>query len=82
MQFLWFLIIGGVAGWLAGLFMKGGFGIPVNIVAGIIGAMIGGFVFAMFGLVAIGLIGTMFTALAGAIIFLFIVSLFRRRTRI
>ncbi|MEO1201131.1 MAG: GlsB/YeaQ/YmgE family stress response membrane protein, partial [Pseudomonadota bacterium] len=54
---LMFLIIGGIAGWLAGKFMKGGgFGIAGNIVVGIIGAVIGGWVFGMVGLAATGLI--------------------------
>ena len=48
-----FLLIGAVAGWLAGLIMKGGgFGIPGNIVVGIIGAVIGGFVFSIAGIAA------------------------------
>jgi uncharacterized membrane protein YeaQ/YmgE (transglycosylase-associated protein family) len=48
-----FLVIGGVAGWLAGLFMKGrSFGILGNIVIGVIGAFIGGFVFGLLGLSA------------------------------
>ncbi len=41
---IWFLIIGAVAGWLAGKFTKGsGFGITGNIMVGIIGALVGGF---------------------------------------
>ena len=44
MSFLWFLIIGAVAGWLAGLVMKGGgFGLLINIIVGIVGGVIGGY---------------------------------------
>ncbi len=43
MSWLWFIIIGAVAGWLAGNIMRGGgFGLLVNIIVGIIGALIGG----------------------------------------
>ena len=80
MDFIWFLIIGAVAGWLAGLLMKGrGFGIIGNIIVGCIGALLGGF---LFGLVGIsgggGLIGSLITALIGAIILLLIISFIRK----
>ena len=52
------LSIGGVAGWLAGLIMKGrGFGVLANIGIGIVGAFLGGFVFRLLGLAAQGAIG-------------------------
>ena len=64
---LMFLIIGGIAGWLAGTFMKGGgFGLVGNIVVGIIGAVIGGFVFGLVGLSAGGLIGSIVVSTVGA----------------
>jgi uncharacterized membrane protein YeaQ/YmgE (transglycosylase-associated protein family) len=79
MDFLWFLIIGAVAGWLAGLIMKGdGFGILGNIVIGVIGAFIGGFLFGLLGFSSSGLIGSLITALVGAIVLLFVVGLFKR----
>ncbi|WP_394175487.1 GlsB/YeaQ/YmgE family stress response membrane protein [Thalassotalea litorea] len=71
-----FLIIGGVAGWLAGLLMKGGgFGIIGNIIVGIIGAVIGGYVFGLLGISAGGILGSIITATVGAAILLFIVKL-------
>jgi uncharacterized membrane protein YeaQ/YmgE (transglycosylase-associated protein family) len=77
--FLWFLIIGAVAGWLAGQIMKGkGFGILGNIVVGIVGAMIGGFALGLLGLGGDGLVGSLVTALIGAIILLFIVGLIKK----
>ena len=55
MSFLWFLIIGAVAGWLAGTLVKGGgFGLLGDIVVGIIGAFVGGDLFRTFGVSAGG----------------------------
>jgi uncharacterized membrane protein YeaQ/YmgE (transglycosylase-associated protein family) len=80
MQFLWFLIIGGIAGWIAGLIMQGsGFGIPINILVGIIGAVIGGWLFTLLGVATYGLLGSLITAVLGAVLLLFILSMFSRR---
>lgn len=74
-----FLIIGAVAGWLAGKLMRGGgFGLIGNIAIGIIGAVIGGFVFGMLGITATGLIGSIVTATAGAVLLLFLVDLIKK----
>jgi uncharacterized membrane protein YeaQ/YmgE (transglycosylase-associated protein family) len=74
-----FLAIGAVAGWLAGVLMKGGgFGLLGNIIIGIIGAVIGGAVFGMLGISAGGLVGSIVTATAGAAILLFIVGLVKK----
>ena len=70
-----FLLIGAVAGWLAGRLMKGGgFGLLSNTVIGVVGAMLGGFVFALLGISAGGLIGSIITATVGAALLLFIVG--------
>jgi uncharacterized membrane protein YeaQ/YmgE (transglycosylase-associated protein family) len=69
-----YLAVGGVAGWLAGVIMKGkGFGILGNIVVGIIGGILGGFVFNLLRLRAAGLIGSIVMATAGAVILLFLI---------
>ena len=70
------LIVGGLAGWLAGLIMKGGGqGIVMNIIIGVIGGVIGGWLFGLLGVtVGSGLIGSIITATIGAILLLFIVS--------
>jgi uncharacterized membrane protein YeaQ/YmgE (transglycosylase-associated protein family) len=74
-----FLAIGAVAGWLAGLLMRGGgFGLLVNILVGVVGALIGGFVFGLLGIQAGGLIGSIVTAVAGAVILLFVLGFFKR----
>ncbi len=74
------LIIGGVAGWLAGLIVKGyGFGIVGNIVVGIIGAVIAGWLLPRIGLViGGGIIAAIIDAVIGAVILLLIVGLFKR----
>ncbi len=78
---LWFLIIGAIAGWLAGQFMKGsGFGLLGDIVVGVIGAFLGGWLFGKLGIwPGGGLLGSLIVAFVGAIILLFLVRLIRRR---
>jgi uncharacterized membrane protein YeaQ/YmgE (transglycosylase-associated protein family) len=78
---LW-IVIGAVAGWIAGELMRGhGFGLIGNIIVGIIGAFIGGWLFAALGVApGFGIIGSLITALIGAVILLFIIGLFRRST--
>lgn len=80
MGWLWFIIIGGVAGWLAGNIMRGGgFGLLVNIIVGVVGALIGGWVFGVLGIgTGDGLIGSLITALVGSILLLWVISLFKR----
>ncbi len=80
MGWLWFIIIGAVAGWLAGNIMRGGgFGLLMNIVVGVVGALIGGWVFGLLGIgTGDGLIGSLITSLVGAILLLWVISLFKR----
>ncbi len=79
MDFIWFLIIGGLAGWLAGTLMKGkGFGILGNIFIGIIGGLIGGFLFGLLGITTGGLVGSLITALVGAVVLIYIVGLIKK----
>ena len=64
-----FVAIGAVAGWLAGIIMKGGgFGLIGNIIVGIVGSFIGGFLFSVLQLKAGGIIGSIVVALVGAIV--------------
>jgi uncharacterized membrane protein YeaQ/YmgE (transglycosylase-associated protein family) len=73
------LIIGGIAGWLAGIIMKGGgFGVVGNIVIGIIGAILGGFLFGLLGVAAGGLIGTLVMATLGAVVLLYVVKILKK----
>jgi len=80
MNFLWFLIVGLVAGWLAGVLVKGGgFGLLGDLVVGVIGAVLGGWLFGMFGAsMGGGLVGSIIVATVGAVVLLFIVRLIKR----
>ena len=80
MSFLWFLIVGLVAGWLAGMLVKGGgFGLIGDLVVGVIGAFLGGWLFSTLGASAGGgLLGSTIVATVGAIVLLFIVRLVKR----
>lgn len=80
MSLLWFLIVGLVAGWLAGVLVKGGgFGVIGDIVVGVVGAVLGGWLFSTFGAsVGGGLVGSIIVATIGAVILLFIVRLIKR----
>jgi len=74
MHWVWFLIIGIVAGWLAGKLTRGqGFGVVGDLVVGILGALIGGFLFGLLGVVSYGLIGSLITATVGAVVLLWLV---------
>ena len=79
MGFIWYIIIGIVAVFLAGKIMRGGgFGLIINLLLGILGGVLGGWVFALFGLAASGLIGSLITSTVGAILVLWIASLFSK----
>lgn len=80
MSFIWFLLVGLAAGWLAGVLVKGGgFGLVGDLVVGVVGALIGGFIFGMLGVSAGGgLLGSLLVATLGAVVLLFIVRLIKR----
>ena len=77
MELLWFLIIGLVAGWLAGVAMRSRLGLIGDLVVGIIGALIGGFLFGLLGISTYGLIGSLIAAFVGAVILLFAIKQLR-----
>ncbi len=74
------LVIGAVAGWLAGLLMKGyGFGLIGNIVVGIVGALVAGWLLPRIGLVlAGGIVAEIINAVIGAVIFLAVIGLVKK----
>ncbi|WP_293765356.1 GlsB/YeaQ/YmgE family stress response membrane protein [uncultured Aquitalea sp.] len=80
MHLLWFLIVGLVAGWLAGLLVKGGgFGLWADMGIGVIGAFVGGFLFRTLGIATgDGLIGSILVATIGAVVLLLLVRMFKR----
>ncbi len=75
---LLFLVIGGVAGYLAGLIMKGrGMGVVMNIVVGVIGAFLGGWLLGLAGFQTVHIVGQIISATVGAVVLLFIARLIR-----
>ena len=80
MQLIWFILVGLIAGWLAGLLTKGGgYGIIGDIVVGILGAIIGGYLFGQLGVsIGGGMLGSIVVATIGAVILLFILRIFKR----
>ncbi|MDR6886867.1 MULTISPECIES: GlsB/YeaQ/YmgE family stress response membrane protein [Variovorax] len=79
MSLLWFLVVGLVAGWLAGILVKGGgFGLVGDLIVGVVGAVLGGFLFSTFGVsMGGGLVGSLIVATVGAVVLLFIVRLIK-----
>jgi uncharacterized membrane protein YeaQ/YmgE (transglycosylase-associated protein family) len=81
-QTIVFLVIGGVAGLLAGLIVKGGgLGLVGNIVAGVLGALVGGWLFKLLKINIGGgeWVGPLVTATAGAIVILVVVGLIKKK---
>jgi uncharacterized membrane protein YeaQ/YmgE (transglycosylase-associated protein family) len=80
MHLILFLIIGGIAGWLAGKIMSGhGYGVIVDVILGVIGGLIGGWIISTFlGIQTSGLIVSFIVALVGACILVAIVHLIKR----
>lgn len=79
MSWVWVIVIGILAGFLAGKIMRGnGYGLVMDLVIGIVGSLIGGWVFGMLGIGAYGLIGELIVALVGALLLLFLVRLIKR----
>ncbi|MCC8145254.1 MAG: GlsB/YeaQ/YmgE family stress response membrane protein, partial [Bacteroidales bacterium] len=65
--------------WIAANIMKGsGFGLLVNIIVGIIGAVLGGWIFSLFGVQETNIIGQLISAVVGSVVLLWIISLFKR----
>ena len=77
------LLVGLIAGWLAGHFVHGtGFGLIPDIAIGIVGALIGNWLFPQLGIhLATGMISSVVTATVGAVLLLMVLRLFRRRRR-
>jgi len=80
MHLIGFLVLGAIAGWLAGKIMSGhGYGIIWDVVLGIVGSFVGGFVFSLiFGTAPTGLVMSFIVALIGAIVVVGIVHMIRR----
>jgi Predicted membrane protein len=75
----WFVLIGLISGWLAGRLMNGsGFGILGDIVLGILGAVVGGWIFGQLGFRAGGFLGSVVVATVGAVVLIFGIRLLKK----
>jgi uncharacterized membrane protein YeaQ/YmgE (transglycosylase-associated protein family) len=77
---IYWLVVGLIAGWLAGLVMKGGgYGIIVDILLGILGGFLGGWIFGRLGIwPAGGMIGSIIVAFVGAVVLVWITRLLKK----
>ena len=76
---VWVVLIGILAGWLAGVITKGrGFGVLGDLIVGILGSLLGSFLFGIIGIAAYGLLGRLVLSVVGAIILLWLIRLIRR----
>ena len=74
------LVIGALAGWIAGKIMKKGMGLLICIIVGVVGGFLGSWVFGLLGLTGNGTFwGQLLVGVIGAVLLLFILSLFRKK---
>lgn len=78
-DFIWWIVVGLIAGWAAGKIMKGGgYGMVMDIVLGIIGAVVGGWLLGALGVHAGGFISTIVVAIIGAMLLIWITRLIKK----
>ena len=76
---IWWVLVGLIAGWAAGKIMKGGgYGTVMDIVLGIVGAVVGGRLLGLFGIYAGGFIGTIVVAIIGAVFLIWISRMIKK----
>jgi uncharacterized membrane protein YeaQ/YmgE (transglycosylase-associated protein family) len=79
MSVIGWIVIGAIAGWLAGRIVEGyGFGFVGNLVIGIIGACIGGLILPRLGIIPASTLGNLIAATLGAVVLLFVLGLLKR----
>ncbi len=77
--FIWWIVVGLVAGWAAGKIMKGGgYGVIADILLGIVGGIVGGWVVGLLGIGRGGLISGILVAILGAVILIWITRLIKK----
>ena len=82
MYWLWYILIGLAAGYVASLIVKGsGSGMLLNLVIGMVGGVLGAWLFRLMGIASTNMLGSLLTSVFGAIVLLLIVGLFTRRKR-
>lgn len=80
MYWLWYILIGLAAGYLGSLIVKGsGSGMLLNLVIGIVGSVLGGWLFRLMGLGTTSMLGSLITSVVGAVVLLLIVNLVARK---
>ena len=80
MAFIWYILIGLAAGFIAGKLVKGGgFGLWVNLLVGIIGGGLGGWLFGILGIHTSSIIGSLLTSVVGAVVLLWLADFISRR---
>ncbi len=78
-QWIYFLLVGLIAGWLAGKVMRGaGYGLIGDLVVGVIGALLGAWLFGQLGIAIGGVPGAIITAFVGALILVWVLRLMKR----
>ncbi len=76
---IWWILVGLIAGWAAGKIMKGGgYGAAMDIVLGIVGAIVGGWLMSLLGIHAGGFIGTIVVAIIGAVFLIWLTRLLKK----
>ena len=76
---VYFILIGLVSGWLAGRIMKGrSFGLVGNLIVGVVGAILGAYIFEFLGISADGLIGSLIMSVIGAVVLLYLIQFVKR----
>ena len=80
MDIVWFILIGITAGWLAGRITSGrAFGLVGDLVVGVLGAIVGGFLLSVLKVQSVGLLGSLGMATVGAVLLLLVIRQFYRR---
>ena len=76
---VWVVLVGILAGWLAGQVTKGrGFGVLGDLIVGILGSLLGSFLFGLIGILAYGLVGRLIMSVIGAIVLLWLIRLIKK----
>ncbi len=79
-SFIYFILIGALAGWIGGKLIRGeGFGLIGNIVVGIVGAVLGGWIFEKAGIAEANLLYEIAAAVVGSVVFLLLIGLLKRK---
>lgn len=80
MNFIYFILIGALAGWTSGKLIKGeSFGLLGNIIVGIVGGVLGGWIFNQMGISEPNLIYDLAAAVVGSVVFLLVIGLIKRK---